>query len=99
MIIDKFISNSFPQLFIPYKDKTIAAVVDCMTLEKSELRKKLWIVLTHGAGGDLKTAQLAAISSFLVKQGFAVLRFTCKGLNIKYRVQVFKEIIVSIFIA
>ncbi|KAG8178691.1 hypothetical protein JTE90_011618 [Oedothorax gibbosus] len=89
---------SMIHLSIPYgdKDKTIPAIVDCLSSDKSDLKKCHWVVLTHGAGGDLRTPQLAAISSFLAKRGFAVLRFTCKGLNVKYRVKVFGEVIIFI---
>ncbi|GBL99350.1 Testis-expressed protein 30 [Araneus ventricosus] len=79
---------------IPYKNKVIEAVVDCLVSKKADLKEKHWIVLTHGAGGDLKTPQLSAIASLLSDKGFAVLRFTCKGLNIKYRINVFTEVLV-----
>ncbi|KAF8793650.1 testis-expressed protein 30-like [Argiope bruennichi] len=79
---------------IPYKNKLIEAVVDCTASKKeADLRGRHWVVLTHGAGGDLKTPQLSAIATFLLNEGFAVLRFTCKGLNIKYRINVFCEVL------
>ncbi|GIY98899.1 testis-expressed protein 30, partial [Caerostris extrusa] len=81
-------------LSIPYKNKTIEAVLDCTSTKKCDIRKKVWVIVTHGAGGDLKTPQLSAIASFLTAEGLAVLRFTCKGLNIKYRINVFNEVLV-----
>ncbi|CAL1283828.1 unnamed protein product, partial [Larinioides sclopetarius] len=78
---------------IPYKNKVIEAVVDCLVSKKADLKEKYWVVLTHGAGGDLKTPQLREIATFLSDKGFAVLRFTCKGLNIKYRINVFTDVL------
>ncbi|XP_035216859.1 testis-expressed protein 30-like isoform X2 [Stegodyphus dumicola] len=80
-------------LSIPFKGKDIVAKVDCLSKEKSNLQNKVWVVLTHGAGGDMNTSQLAALASFLSTSDFVVLRFTCKSLNIKYRIKVFLEVL------
>ncbi|GFY66019.1 testis-expressed protein 30 [Trichonephila inaurata madagascariensis] len=79
------------EISIPYKNKVIPAVISCLSLKKMDLNKR--IVLTHGAGGDLKTPQLSAMASFFADQEFAILRFTCKGLNIKYRINVFTNVL------
>lgn len=78
-----------------FKDKKIPARIDCMDRTTKDLHNKFWIILTHGAGGDFNTPQLSALATFLEKSNFTVLRFTCKGLNIKYRIKVYAEILVS----
>lgn len=78
-----------------FKDKKIPARIDCMDHTAKDLHNKFWVILTHGAGGDLNTHQLNALATFLEKSDFTVLRFTCKGLNIKYRIKVYAEILVS----
>ncbi|XP_075334656.1 LOW QUALITY PROTEIN: testis-expressed protein 30 [Odontesthes bonariensis] len=45
------------------------------------------VVLTHGAGGDMNFRQLVSLAHALASQGFLCLRFTCKGLNLVYRVK------------
>ncbi|GFU33547.1 testis-expressed protein 30 [Nephila pilipes] len=81
------------EILIPYKSKVISAMINCSSLKRTDLLKKNWIVLTHGAGGDLKMPQLSAVASVFSDQGFAILRFTCKGLNIKYRINVFASVL------
>ena len=53
------------------------------------------VILTHGAGGDMNHAQLVSFATALAEVGFLVLRFTCKGLNIKYRSKVYLTVLVS----
>lgn len=83
---------------VPFRKKNITARIDSKNDTAKYLQNKIWIVLTHGAGGDMNTPQLNAIADSLVKADFIVFRFTCKGLNIKYRINVFAEILVSIIL-
>lgn len=82
-------------LDVPYKEKKIPVQIDGMNETENIQRNKIWIVLTHGAGGDFNIPQLAAVARFLINSNYIIFRFTCKGLNIKYRVNVFSEMLVS----
>ncbi|ESO96548.1 hypothetical protein LOTGIDRAFT_115858, partial [Lottia gigantea] len=52
------------------------------------------VILTHGAGGDMNTKQLVLFSEQLAKDGFLVLRFTCKGLNLIHRSNIYLHVLV-----
>ena len=54
------------------------------------------VVLTHGAGGDMNSEPLVLLAQALAGKGVAVLRFTCKGLNLNYRTKVYTKVVVSI---
>ena len=83
----------FSDITIPYKDKFISAII---TQSKSE-KPDYGIILTHGAGGDMNLTQLSVLARQLAGNGFQVVRFTCKGLNLQYRVNVYKEVLVSTY--
>ncbi len=55
------------------------------------------VILTHGAGGDMHSPAIVALATELVKRGFLVLRFTCKGLNISYRTKVYNTVLVRMY--
>ncbi|XP_054706955.1 testis-expressed protein 30-like [Uloborus diversus] len=78
---------------IPYKEKLIPAEISHSSAKKIPGQKKYWIVLTHGAGGDMHTSQLVALTKYLMNLNCFVLRFTCKGLNMKYRMNVFNSVL------
>uniref|UniRef100_A0A672GJS4 Testis expressed 30 n=2 Tax=Salarias fasciatus TaxID=181472 RepID=A0A672GJS4_SALFA len=50
------------------------------------------VVLTHGAGGDMNFRQLKSLAHCLAAEGFICLRFTCKALNLGYRVRAFRAV-------
>lgn len=56
------------------------------------------IILTHGAGGDMNFRHLVSLTHALASGGFLCLRFTCKGLNLGYRVKAYHAVWVSNFI-
>lgn len=56
------------------------------------------VILTHGAGGDMNFKHLVSLARALASGGFICLRFTCKGLNLGYRVKAYYAAWVSIFI-
>lgn len=56
------------------------------------------VILTHGAGGDMNFRHLVSLAHSLVSSGIICLRFTCKGLNLGYRVKAYRAVLVSIFI-
>lgn len=56
------------------------------------------VILTHGAGGDMNFKHLVSLAHALASGGFICLRFTCKALNLGYRVKAYRAVWVSIFI-
>lgn len=56
------------------------------------------VILTHGAGGDMNFKHLVSLAHALAADGFLCLRFTCKGLNLGYRVKAYRAVWVSISI-
>ncbi|KAM9851098.1 testis-expressed protein 30 isoform 3-T3 [Aulostomus maculatus] len=53
------------------------------------------VILTHGAGGDMNFCHLVSLAHSLASSGFLCLRFTCKGLNLVYRVRAYHAVWVS----
>ena len=45
----------------------------------------------------MNLTQLSVLARQLAGNGFQVVRFTCKGLNLQYRVNVYKEVLVSTY--
>lgn len=54
------------------------------------------VILTHGAGGDMNFKHLVSLAHELASNGFLCLRFTCKGLNLAYRVKAYGAAWVSV---
>ncbi|XP_070770956.1 testis-expressed protein 30 [Enoplosus armatus] len=50
------------------------------------------VILTHGAGGDMNFRHLVSLAHALASDGFLCLRFTCKGLNLGYRVRAYHAV-------
>ena len=70
-------------------------IIDAVLHQPNDPSSGVLVVLTHGAGGDMNLPQLVTLAKYLVEQGFTCLRFTCKGLNITYRTNVYKTVLVS----
>ncbi|TMS06951.1 KDEL motif-containing protein 1 [Larimichthys crocea] len=51
------------------------------------------VILTHGAGGDMNFRHLVSLAHALAAHGFLCLRFTCKGLNLGYRVKAYRAVL------
>ncbi|XP_043915681.1 testis-expressed protein 30 [Protopterus annectens] len=51
------------------------------------------VILTHGAGGDMNFSHLVSVASYLASHGILCLRFTCKGLNLVYRVKAYNAVL------
>ncbi|XP_036397248.1 testis-expressed protein 30 [Megalops cyprinoides] len=51
------------------------------------------VVLTHGAGGDMNFRHLVSLAGVLATTGLLCLRFTCKGLNLVYRVKAYNAVV------
>uniref|UniRef100_A0A672YXE2 Testis-expressed protein 30-like n=1 Tax=Sphaeramia orbicularis TaxID=375764 RepID=A0A672YXE2_9TELE len=50
------------------------------------------VILTHGAGGDMNFTHLVSVARALASSGIFCLRFTCKGLNLAYRVKAYRAV-------
>ncbi|XP_068602821.1 testis-expressed protein 30 [Brachionichthys hirsutus] len=50
------------------------------------------VILTHGAGGDRNFKHLVSLSRSLTANGSICLRFTCKSLNLGYRVKAYRAV-------
>ncbi|XP_056146070.1 testis-expressed protein 30 isoform X2 [Lampris incognitus] len=50
------------------------------------------VILTHGAGGDMNYKPLVSLARSLATNGCACLRFTCKGLNLVYRIKAYRAV-------
>lgn len=88
-----FFRRESVQIF--HGDKAIEACISKPELETPN--RGIGLILTHGAGGDMRTAQLQDLKTHFVTAGFTVLRFSCKSLNIVYRKRVFSSVVVSCF--
>ncbi|KAM4609406.1 nucleolus and neural progenitor protein-like [Polymixia lowei] len=51
------------------------------------------VILTHGAGGDMNFRHLVSLAHALASNGFICVRFTCKGLNLVYRVKAYHAVL------
>lgn len=80
---------------VPFGTKQLDAVV-CVPASVKDVHTA--VILTHGAGGDMNFKHLVSLAHALASSGFLCLRFTCKGLNLCYRVKAYHAVWVSIFI-
>ncbi|CAL8267646.1 unnamed protein product [Lota lota] len=62
----------------------------CVPTKANDAHKA--VILTHGAGGDMHFKHLVSIAQALASSGLVCLRFTCKGLNLPYRVKAYKAV-------
>ncbi|XP_042587096.1 testis-expressed protein 30 [Cyprinus carpio] len=51
------------------------------------------VVLTHGAGGDMRTKQLESLAHALARSGVLCLRFTCRPPNFLYRIRAYSAVV------
>ncbi|XP_059820702.1 testis-expressed protein 30 isoform X2 [Hypanus sabinus] len=76
------------KLKIPFGEKNLDAIY---TIPNAPLRHG--VILTHGAGGDMNFHQLVSMTEFLASNGILCLRFTCKGLNLDYRIRAYRAVL------
>ncbi|XP_035688921.1 testis-expressed protein 30-like [Branchiostoma floridae] len=88
MTDDLFFTVIF-QLQIPFNKKHLPAVLT----RPSRGQPRYGVILTHGAGGDMDHAHLRGVAQVLAGAGYLCLRFTCKGLNISYRIRAFTAVL------
>lgn len=80
---------------MPFGTKHLDAA---MCFPASETDVDTAVILTHGAGGDMNFKHLVSLARALASNGFLCFRFTCKGLNLGYKVKAYRAVWVSISI-
>lgn len=80
------------ELAIPYDKKQIPAKV---LHPQSAVHSGTGLIITHGAGGDMDTAQIVQLARTFAAAGYLALRFTCRG-NIDHRIKVYATVLVRI---
>nr|XP_015822265.2 testis-expressed protein 30 [Nothobranchius furzeri] len=78
--------NFQEQVKVPFGTKVLDAAL-CVPASVKDVHTA--VVLTHGAGGDMNYKHLVSLAHTLASNGFICLRFTCKGLNLSYRVKAY----------
>uniref|UniRef100_A0A3Q1FRP1 Testis expressed 30 n=1 Tax=Acanthochromis polyacanthus TaxID=80966 RepID=A0A3Q1FRP1_9TELE len=74
------------RLKVPFGTKSLDAAL-CVPASVTDVHTA--VILTHGAGGDMNFKHLLSLAHSLASNGFICLRFTCKGLNLGYRVKAY----------
>ncbi|KAK2839578.1 hypothetical protein Q5P01_013318 [Channa striata] len=74
---------------VPFESRRVDAVL-CVPASADDADTA--VILTHGAGGDMNFRHLVSVAHALASNGFLCLRFTCKGLNLGYRVKVYQAV-------
>ncbi|XP_070694623.1 testis-expressed protein 30 isoform X2 [Pempheris klunzingeri] len=74
---------------VPFGAKCLDAAV-CVPASVTDVHTA--VILTHGAGGDMKLRALVSLARVLASAGFLCLRFTCKALNLGYRVRAYRAV-------
>ncbi|XP_058479277.1 testis-expressed protein 30 [Solea solea] len=78
---------------VPFGTKQVDAAL-CIPASSQSLETDVdtAVILTHGAGGDMNFKHLLSLAHALASSGFICLRFTCKSLNLGYRVKVYRAV-------
>ncbi|CAK6966358.1 testis-expressed protein 30 [Scomber scombrus] len=84
--MDKFCED---RVKVPFGTKHLDATLCTPSSVKHPLTA---VILTHGAGGDMNFKHLVSLAHALASNGFLCLRFTCKGLNLAYRVKAYHAV-------
>ncbi|KAM7407711.1 hypothetical protein PAMA_003450 [Pampus argenteus] len=74
---------------VPFGSKHLDAAL-CVPASVEHLHTA--VILTHGAGGDMNFKHLLSLAHALASHGFICLRFTCKALNLGYRVKAYHAV-------
>ncbi|XP_057191895.1 testis-expressed protein 30 [Triplophysa rosa] len=72
---------------IPFEQKQLDGV---FTVPADVTALRAAVVMTHGAGGDMHISHLETMARALACSGVLCLRFTCKGLNLAYRIRAYR---------
>ncbi|XP_042351184.1 testis-expressed protein 30 isoform X2 [Plectropomus leopardus] len=84
--MDKYAEDT---LKVPFGTKYLEAAL-CLPASVTDVHTA--VILTHGAGGDMNFRHLLSLAHALASHGFLCLRFTCKGLNLGYRVKAYRAV-------
>lgn len=84
--MDKFDEDTVK---VPFGTKCLDAAL-CFPAPDKDVHTA--VILTHGAGGDMNFRHLVSLAHALASEGFLCLRFTCKGLNLGYRVKAYRAV-------
>ncbi|XP_043105243.1 testis-expressed protein 30 [Puntigrus tetrazona] len=76
---------------IPFEQKELDGVVTVPADVRA--RRCTAVVLTHGAGGDMRAKQLESVARALARSGALCLRFTCRALNFTYRIRAYSAVV------
>ncbi|XP_068428192.1 testis-expressed protein 30 [Clinocottus analis] len=74
---------------VPFGTKSLDATI---CLPAAATRVHTAVILTHGAGGDMNFKHLVSLAQALASNGFLCFRFTCKGLNLGYKVKAYRAV-------
>ncbi|XP_029568197.1 testis-expressed protein 30 [Salmo trutta] len=80
------------RLNIIFGKKQIVAVRVVLSVPANASAVQTAVILTHGAGGDMNLKHLVSLAHVLASNGLLCLRFTCKGLNLVYRVKAYNAV-------
>ncbi|XP_034068783.1 testis-expressed protein 30 isoform X1 [Gymnodraco acuticeps] len=75
---------------VPFGTKHLDAAL-CFPSSETDVHTA--VILTHGAGGDMNFKHLVSLAHALASDSFLCLRFTCKGLNLGYRVKAYRAVL------
>ncbi|KAK9537395.1 hypothetical protein VZT92_005018 [Zoarces viviparus] len=74
---------------VPFGTKHLDAAM-CFPASATDVHTA--VILTHGAGGDMNFKHLVSLAQALASNGFLCFRFTCKGLNLAYKVKAYRAV-------
>ncbi|XP_037343990.2 testis-expressed protein 30 isoform X1 [Pungitius pungitius] len=74
---------------VPFGTKHLDAAM-CFPASDTDVHTA--VILTHGAGGDMHFKHLVSLAHALASSGFLCFRFTCKGLNLGYKVKAYRAV-------
>ncbi|XP_047457151.1 testis-expressed protein 30 [Mugil cephalus] len=74
---------------VPFGTRSLDAAL-CVPASLDRVRRA--VILTHGAGGDMNFRHLVSLAHCLASRGIICFRFTCKGLNLSYRVKAYRAV-------
>ncbi|KAG7260498.1 hypothetical protein CRUP_006583 [Coryphaenoides rupestris] len=74
---------------VPFGVKHLDATL-CVPTKAEDVSRA--VLLTHGAGGDMNYKHLVSVARALASSGALCLRFTCKSLNMPYRVKAYNAV-------
>ncbi|XP_035618294.1 testis-expressed protein 30-like [Oncorhynchus keta] len=80
-------------LNIIFGKKQIVAVRVVLSVPVNVSAVRTAVIVTHGTGGDVNLKHLVSLARVLASNGLLCLRFTCKGLNLIYRVKAYNAVL------